>query len=87
MKRLFIVVVIILAVCAFIFGDWVEFSKDSDSASVTLNTKEVKEDTKAVFHKGEKALEEAADEVEQATDDAVNEDDAVNKDESVEVNP
>ena len=82
MKRLLIVVVVIFAVSALIFGDWVSFSKDSDSASVTINTQEVKKDTKAVFQKGEKAVEDAADEIERATDSAV-EDDVVNEGETV----
>ncbi|QDU80032.1 hypothetical protein Pla110_17540 [Polystyrenella longa] len=67
MKRLLIlVIVLLLAVMVFSYADWLSFDSDSKSASVTLNTEEVKEDTKAAFEKGSAAVDKAVDEIENA---------------------
>ncbi|MAT13946.1 MAG: hypothetical protein CMJ46_01595 [Planctomyces sp.] len=62
MKRFILILVVILAVCAVVFG-WISFDADEDSASMTLDTERVKEDTKAAVDTTNRAVQEAVEEV------------------------
>ena len=65
MKTLLIVV---LAVVAMAFGGWLTFSSSDEDASITVNTAEVKEDTKKVVAAGEKLIDDLSEKADASVD-------------------
>jgi len=56
MKAFLAIVVIVLLM---VFAGWIKFSKTSDRAAVTIETKEIKEDTEKWVDQGKHAAEAA----------------------------
>lgn len=62
MQNMIIIVLIIGAVVAMVFGGWVSFANLDDSATMTIHKEEVKQDTESVIKRGEDLVERAVDE-------------------------
>jgi hypothetical protein len=65
MKTLLIVV---LAVVAMAFGGWLTFGSSDEDVSITVNTAEVKEDTKKVVAAGEKLIDDLSEKADASVD-------------------
>jgi len=61
MQNVIIILLIIIAVVAMVFGGWVSFSNVDDSATMTIHKKEVKQDTEEAVQKGAELIEKATD--------------------------
>ena len=65
MKALLIAVV---AVVAMAFAGWLTFSRSDENVSISVNTAEVKADTKQIVVAGEKLIDELSDVADKSVD-------------------
>lgn len=70
MQNIIIIVLIVGAVAAMVFGGWVSFANLDDSATMTIHKEAVKQDTESVIKSGEDLAEKAAEQGRKMIDQA-----------------
>jgi hypothetical protein len=62
------ILVLILIVVVLAVVGWISFGRDGDSASINLETKEIKEDTQKALDTGAQLLKRAGEKIDNAVD-------------------